>query len=1081
MDDVLAILQNRRQGLYRSPREIDAASRPPAYAHAVTRAMKDLACDAVLYSDGFPRAFLKRVKRFAPSDIRGWHRVLWNHAVTPILVLFSDTEIRVYSGRSLPARPDEEIDAGFRRVEASVLDATRLALELEQKLVSIETGEIFAKSADSFNREAAVDAYLLENLIVLAEQLSEVDTKRPLTPTHVQRFLIQVIFTCYAIEREMVTGKLFKEDPILGQLSPEYGLRELFEEHPPAAAGDVLFKVFARFKTVFNGTIFAGSLSDQRRGLNAEHMGLLRRFLAGESLKSGQRMLGFWAYEFKHIPIETISCIYEGFLKFSTEKEDELGDKTSSGGSTKKQGGVYYTPPVLAETVIDMALTDGETPLLESRVLDPACGSGAFLVAVFNRMAHEWQRANPTRRNSTRAKALRELLQTQIVGMDKEIAACEITCFSLYLAFLDQLTPSDVFELHKALGGDSDREEGVGVLPNLLLREGDRQRVDDPRTVVCRNFFDAELSLPVERFDLIVGNPPWVSRENVRDRVFLKWRDSKGKDDNVYAPQKEMSCGFAWRCLDLLGDGGIACLLLPAAVLMNDTAKSFQRRFFGEATVDRVVNFADLHHFLFKDAKRPCIAVRYGPLAESTETDDTAGWVRYETPRADTESRQGGPVHVFEDDMRWVRVNEIMGERRPYRAWKDRLWGTERDLRLLQRLDDLPRLREHVALARCSKPRRWIEGQGFQPYSATDEAQDATKHHAWWKPTDRFLEATDRFDFVVLPEEHEMIRDRFRELRRLPPERLFRNPKVIVAQGTQTLKVGFCESLILFRHSLQAIAGPKEDAPLLRFLTAVLNSRFAEYYLFHTSANQGVERRKTLFKELLELPFPLPEQLSDPREAENIVGEVNRHLDGFEKAILQEEIIGKARDDAADELRLRLETLIRAYYEISDDDAVLIEDTLAYFKPSCTPSTVDSTRVPALRRPRENDREVYVSLFCKTLNGFRGEKTGVFASGSSVVDEESGLGIVIVEQTRRQREYSERIGFVELLPTLTAIGKLLRRRRGTFEYHRGLKIAVEGKLYLIKPLRMKAWTRTAALNDADEAFGALATRRWGGE
>ena len=60
-------------------------------------------------------------------------------------------------------------------------------------------------------------------------------------------------------------------------------------------------------------------------------------------MQSGQMTLDFWAYDFRFIPVETISAIYEQFMKDGDLKK-------------KREEGAYYTPRHLAETVLHLAL-----------------------------------------------------------------------------------------------------------------------------------------------------------------------------------------------------------------------------------------------------------------------------------------------------------------------------------------------------------------------------------------------------------------------------------------------------------------------------------------------------------------------------------------------------------------------------------------------------------------------------------------------------------------------------------------------------------------------------------------------------
>ena len=95
--------------------------------------------------------------------------------------------------------------------------------------------------------------------------------------------------------------------------------------------------------------------------------------------------------EFAHIPVETLSCVYELFL------HDAQEDGASSRGKTL---GAYFTPLPLA----DYVLTELESrrPLQPDakapnamKVLDPACGSGAFLVQCYRRLIEKQRRIEP--------------------------------------------------------------------------------------------------------------------------------------------------------------------------------------------------------------------------------------------------------------------------------------------------------------------------------------------------------------------------------------------------------------------------------------------------------------------------------------------------------------------------------------------------------------------------------------------------------------------------------------------------------------------------------------------------------------
>lgn len=121
-------------------------------------------------------------------------------------------------------------------------------------------------------------------------------------------------------------------------------------------------------------------------------------------------------------------------------------------------------------------------------------------------------------------------------------------------------------------------------------------------------------------------------------------------------------------------------------------------------------------------------------------------------------------------------------------------------------------------------------------------------------------------------------------------------------------------------------------------------------------------------------------------------------------------------------------------------------------------------------------RDEYLQLLCETLNGWAsGGKYRV--DGRWAASPDVGVGLVLLAKTRR----GERTKHVDLpadhvLPTLFRLQQAAARKLGSFELVRGAKVFEENRLYLVKPLGQRFWTKTAALNDADEIAATILTR-----
>jgi hypothetical protein len=109
-------------------------------------------------------------------------------------------------------------------------------------------------------------------------------------------------------------------------------LRDVLDQRPLSKAKAGLFKIFKKLREDFNGDLFSGDFEAEARLVSNRHVAILDDFLQGTHIRTAQR--SFWPYDFQYIPIETISAIYEHFLKV----EDQ-------------EVGAFYTPRFLAEIV----------------------------------------------------------------------------------------------------------------------------------------------------------------------------------------------------------------------------------------------------------------------------------------------------------------------------------------------------------------------------------------------------------------------------------------------------------------------------------------------------------------------------------------------------------------------------------------------------------------------------------------------------------------------------------------------------------------------------------------------------------
>lgn len=1011
--------------------DIDAGGSTIPQAHALRRAFDGLGLNGILCLKNTPLLYFKEVARIDLDEVWGLQQRFWNQGLAPVLLLISPGEIHIYSGLATPPKAGEDVRAGHRLV--TTLNRVTDAAEIRQLVLSLESGEFFHLHAKSFNRERRVDRQLLKNLAAARERLGEVSGET-LKPRVLDALLCRVVFTCYLFDRNIVGRPYLESINIFGADT----LRDLVCRANREEARTLLYDLFEKLGTHFNGDLFGDNLSDERKNITDDHLEILDRFLRGADVRTGQG--SFWPYDFSIIPIETISAIYEHFLK--SEDPDET-----------KETGAFYTPRFLAEIVLDMAI-EGLGTLLDKRFLDPACGSGIFLVGLFNRLADEWFRMHPDAPYNEQANGLMAILRDNLYGVDRKATACRIAAFSLYLALLDQLKPSDIQELYR---------KGK-VLPPLVYDPDEPSATREGKTIIRADFFTEDAGVPVEAFHVVVGNPPWASVGGPKVPA-----ETWCEKEELGIANRQLAQAFMWKAPYHLLPNSRVCFVLPHSILFNQQGKAvdFQRDWLKKHSTDLILNLADFQRFLF-DAEGPAVVARYRkePPASSKER------IEYLAPKTDWSVSQAAIISVVPEDRSEFRLREVLSslrdDQRPV-IWKERFWGTPRDSKFLDRLILLPRLREHVRQSRERKAKRWLIAQGFQPMGKGDEPEDSKEVEL---PTKLFLNASEvELELLLLESDcKELPSKRITSRRKMQTMTIFRAPHVLVSQG---MKVAYADFDVCFQHAVQGIHGEEADKDLLAFLTAYLRSPLARYFLFHATANWGVDRSKVHLAQLLTAPFPLPDQTANPERSRAIVAEIAAAVRGLAERI--DRVLAE-RASAVQSVQSRCDELIYEYFDVHDVERVLVEDTNAVIIPSTRPSRA-SDDIPTMRTSTHTRRQEYRHLLCDTLNDWA--KAGPYrVDGRIESSSTSGVGIFILERHRatapQTNGHDQETG--QLIPLLVHLQRVFKRELGSVEMVRGLKVFDGDTLYLIKPLAQRFWTRTAALNDADDIAGTILLR-----
>ncbi len=241
-------------------------------------------------------------------------------------------------------------------------------------------------------------------------------------------------------------------------------------------------------------------------------------------------------YRFDVIPINVLSSIYELFLGYRLEIS--TGTVTSVlKESLRKQNGVVVTPLNIVRNVLDRTFCNSKIEranyeeLLTYRILDPACGSGIFIVEAFSRL--EQYAINALQPGDNRIisvdgrpllnlSARKQLAMSCLYGVDIDPEAVEVTRLSIALRLIDDYSP-EVFGDAGLLGsmilsgiGDNIKCGNSLVSSNILtLFPRLSENLDELKST---NLFDWSSAFPKifehGGFDYVIGNPPYVEVKN---------------------------------------------------------------------------------------------------------------------------------------------------------------------------------------------------------------------------------------------------------------------------------------------------------------------------------------------------------------------------------------------------------------------------------------------------------------------------------------------------------------------------------------------------------------------------------------
>jgi hypothetical protein len=558
----------------------------------------------------------------------------------------------------------------------------------------------------------------------------------------------------------------------------------------------------------FNGDIFILEHREEEV-IEQAQLDLLRRMLQGDDLGTGQAVL--WPlYSFDVIPIELISSIYEQFFRLQ-EDQEEL------------PRGIHYTPYHLVSFLMEEVLPLS-TLNINMKVIDPACGSGIFLVEAYRRLVARLIIGNNGKNPD--AAQLIKILHSSIFGVDLDEKAIRIAALSLYLTLCDHLEP-------KTIWTDVHFEQLLG------------------QNLHACDFFDESFSK--SEFDLVLGNPPW-------DAELTPLADKYVRSSFKPVGDRQICQAFLWKSADVCKPDGKVCMIVSSKALLFNTSKpnsNFRRRFFSSYTVESLFNFSALRHSLFAHAVGPSIAVIFTPTVPRKEE-----MIPYYSPK---------PSFTLQDEMTFIIepqdvFNIPLDEALQYDViWKTAMWGTPRDFEVIKKL------LKHPSLQDIAWKHNWVFGDGYIVGNKKIFTTELLhKPEVVPKNIDKYI-----VNETTLKINQKCNFERWRNSKK----KIYQGPHILIKQSPN--KAGIISAVMLgdsvFSSRILGIHGDENELSNLIIACEAINSDVPTYFAMLTASSWLVERDDLINEETLS--FPIPEDAFESKVGVDLLSKLSKDLE----------------------------------------------------------------------------------------------------------------------------------------------------------------------------------------------------------
>lgn len=355
---------------------------------------------------------------------------------------------------------------------------------------------------------------------------------------------------------------------------------------PDNKAYSKLKEIFEKYNEVYNSGLFAIDKDNEcdKITINGEIIKKLINYLY--TSKNGG-----YVYNFEWISADILGQVYEQYLGMILEQTKSGKSKLKNGQAHRKEQGIYYTPTYIVDYIVKNTvgelLKNKKIKAKEIKIVDPACGSGSFLIKAFDYLYDNLSISKDSKQyridSQGKYSIKTEILKNNLYGVDLDNKAVEITKLNLLLkaAEKNRRLPEEI-DLHIRHGNSLINDETIAIL-DAFQWIGDFQEG-------C--------------FDVVIGNPPYVRNDTLpkTDKQYFmnKYHSTIGKFDLYLV--------FIEKALRLLKENGYLGFIVPSKFMAADYGAKLRSFLLENSLILQIIDVSNLPVFEGV-ATYPCIII----------------------------------------------------------------------------------------------------------------------------------------------------------------------------------------------------------------------------------------------------------------------------------------------------------------------------------------------------------------------------------------------------------------------------------------------------------------------------------------